>query len=285
MNFHLFDTEKVLNNIINIITKDDKLVPYQHITFNHDIFIDGQKLSKRCAHRARYKCPNCEKECIIRLATLSNKLKKGYRGCKYCFHQPEEQITNPDMINVVSQEYFKKELTFEEFERVKQHIISFQNKFTVENFTYIPIVQRGNEFKSMLYDNTRKVYEEIVGINCKCEQCDNVFKIQFLHELKNQFKILCNECKRIKSFKFGVIHGLIYKNKFEKKFIEMCFQNGIKVENKDGKLYILELDKFYSVQHKKFKTNRMEGVLYSDELVEQINIIKKQINENNIVTS
>lgn len=275
MNFYLFDTEKVLNNIINIITKDDKLVPYQHITFDHDIFIDGQKLSKRCSHRARYKCPNCEKECIIRLATLGNKLKKGYRGCKYCFHHPEEHITNSDMIDTISQEYFKKELTFEEFERVKLHIISFQNKFTLENFIYIPMVQRGNEFKPMLYDNTRKVYEEIVNTNCKCEQCHDVFKIQFLHELKNQFKILCNGCKRIKSFKFGVIHGLIYKNKFEKKFIEMCFQNGIKIENKDGKLYIPDLDKFYSVQHKKFKTNRLEGVLYSDELVEQINIIKK----------
>lgn len=285
MLFHLFDIDKVLNNIIDITTKDGQIVPYKLITFNHDIFIDGQKLSKRSANRVRYVCPNCEKECIIRMATLSSKLKRGYKGCKYCYHYSEEQNINSDVIEMLSQEYFKKELTFEEFERVKKCIVSFQNKFTLENFTYIPMFQRGNEFKSMLYDNIRKVYEDIVSINCKCEQCNNVFKIQFLHELKNKYKILCNECKRIKTFKFGVTSGIVYKNKFEKKFIEMCIQNGIKIENINGKLYVTDVNKFFSVQHKKFKSKRLKGVLYSDELIEQVNIIKKQINENNTRTS
>jgi len=286
MFFHLIETSAVLNNIINITTKDGQTVPYNLITFNHDIFIDGQKLSKRSSNKVRYKCPNCEKECIIRLATLSNKLKRGYKGCKYCYHNSEEQNNiNSDVIEMLSQEYFKKELTFEEFERVKKCIVSFQNKFTLENFTYIPMFQRGNVFKSVLYDEIRKVYEEIVNINCKCEQCDNIFKIQSLHELKNKYKILCNECKRIKTFKFGVTNGIIYKNKFEKKFIEMCIQNGIKIENIDGNLYIPSIGEFFSVQHKKFKSKRLKGVLYSDELIEQVNIIKKQINENNTSAS
>lgn len=79
MLFHLFDIDKVLNNIIDITTKDGQIVPYKLITFNHDIFIDGQKLSKRSANRVRYVCPNCEKECIIRMATLSSKLKEDTR--------------------------------------------------------------------------------------------------------------------------------------------------------------------------------------------------------------
>lgn len=284
MMFHIFDVESVLKNII-CIKNNNQIIPFQYITFQHNIFIDGQKLSKRSSIKVEYNCPNCNNTCITRLTTLSDKLKRGYKGCKYCFHHQEIQEVQPKAIEMISNEYFKKQLTLEEFERIKKHITSFQNKFTLDDFTYIPIMRKGNDYNCFLYDNTRRVYEEVVNLECKCEQCSGIFKVKYLHHLKNQHKIICNLCKRIKTFKFGINHGVFYKNKFEKKFIDMCIVNGIKIENKDGNLYIPDLDKKVVVQHKKFKSMECKDVLYSDELVEQLNIIKKQINENHTCSS
>lgn len=277
MQIEFNNVKKLLDNVVHIKNKNGDIIPYKTITFENILLIDGQKISKRCTYRIVYKCIRCEKMCILRLATFANKIRRGYKGCKYCYTE-HVNICIPNLSEIVSTEYFKKELTCSEFERIKLNIHSIQNKFTsLDNFTFIPIVQYGNIFKPMLYDTERNVYEEIINIIFTCEKCKGLFSCKFLNQIKNNFTILCNECKRIKSLKFGVSHGIIYKTRLEMKFIECAVKNNIELENRDGKLYIKKLDKFVNILHKKFKKKQVPDTIYSDEFKQQIDIIKKQI--------
>lgn len=276
-----FDIDCILKNVIEIKSKTNQIISYNTLSFNHNMYIDGNKISKRCSHRVVYKCPNCNNTCVIRLSTLSDKLKRGYQGCKYCYHDDTKQDNIPNMISYVEQEYFKKELTINEFERIKSNIVSIQNKFTIDELEYIPIKQIGKTVTSLFYDTKRGVYEEGTHIECRCEQCLTTFTIQYLHVLKNQYKILCINCKRRKNLQFGVYKNVIYRTKFEYKFIKMCLDNDIVIINHEEKLYIPSINKCIQVLHKKFKKKNVKSddnnvlIVYSDEMKEQFNIIKK----------
>lgn len=277
-----FDIDCILKNVTEIKSKTNQNISYNTLSFNHNMYIDGKKISKRCSHRVVYKCPNCNNICVIRLSTLSDKLKRGYQGCKYCYHDETKQDNIPNMISYVDKEYFKKELTIDEFERIKDKIVSIQHKFTVDDLEYIPIKQVGKTITSLFYDTKREVYEECTHIDCRCEQCLTTFTIQNLNELKNQYKILCNNCKRIKTLQFGVYKNVIYKTKFEYKFIKLCLDNDIIIVNHEEKLYIPSINKCVQILHKKFKKKcRVKDdnvlIIYSDEMKEQFNIIKKSI--------
>lgn len=274
------DTTKLLNNIIRIVDKTGINIPFIKIEYKNQLLIDGKPVSKRSANRIVYICPRCEKECTIRLTTLGSKIRRGYQGCKYCFTN-HVNIQIPDIQEAISDEYFKKELTKDDFEYIKPHILSVQNhKFTdLTYLEYIPIVQYGNICKSMLYDTKRDVYEDLTNITLICEKCNGQFKIKQLNEYKNNRHIYCKECKRIKSVKVGVIHGVYFKTRFESKFIEMVKQQNIQIENKDGKLYLPQLDRQVVIVHKKFKKKKIPNAIYSDELKQQVDIIKKQIDK------
>lgn len=277
-----YDIDCILKNVIEIKSKTNQIISYNTLSFNHNMYIDGNKISKRCSHRVVYKCPNCSNTCVIRLSTLADKLKRGYQGCKYCYHDTFHQDNIPNMRLYVDKEYFKKELTTDEFERIKDKIVSIQHKFTVDELEYIPIKQVGKTISSLFYDTKRDVYEEGTHIDCRCEQCLTIFTIQHLFELKNQYKILCNDCKRRKTLQFGVYKNVIYKNKFEYKFIKLCLDTfpPITIVNREEKLFIPFINKYVQVLHKKFKKKCGVKdddifVIYSDEMKEQFNIIKK----------
>lgn len=278
MQIEFNNVKQLLDNVTCIKNKNGDIIPYNTITFDNILLIDGQKISKRCTYRIVYICTRCEKTCILRLATFANKIRRGYKGCKYCYTE-HVNICIPDLSEIVSSEYFKKELTDSEFERIRSIIHSIQNKFTnLTNFIYTPIVQYGSVFKPMLYDKERNVYEEIVNIVLTCEKCQGMFSCKYLNQIKNNFTILCNECKKIKSLKFGVLHNIVYKTRLEMKFIDYAIRNGIELETKDGQLYIKKLDKIVNISHKKFKKKQVPNTIYSDEFKQQVDIIKKQIN-------
>jgi hypothetical protein len=93
---------------------------------------------------------------------------------------------------------------------------------------------------------------------------------------------LCNNCKRIKTLQFGVYKNVIYKTKFEYKFIKLCLDNDIIIIIREEKLYIPSINKCVQILHKKFKKKcRVKDdnvlIIYSDEMKEQFNIIKKSI--------
>ncbi len=271
MLFYNTDTDIILKNIICIKDKQDGDVNYSKITFKHTFYLDDEKISKRCTYRVVYTCPRCDKKCTIRLATLGNKLRRGYKGCKYCFH--DERINNniADVTEIVKSEYFKKELTMLEFERIKHCIKLIQNKYPIDHYIYKPIIQYGNEFKSMLYDPEQNVYEEIVDLTMICEKCQGQFAVKYLHLIKNVHHIFCNECKRIKSLKFGTMDNVVYKTKLEMKFIQLCVKVGIQIVNgSDGNLYIPKLNKTVYIVHKKFKKMNIPNAIYSDEMTKQL---------------
>jgi hypothetical protein len=277
MQIEFNNVKEILDKVVCIKNKNGDTIPYNMITFKHVLLIDGQKISKRCTNRIVYVCIRCEKMCILRLATFANKIRRGYKGCKYCYTE-HINICIPNLSEIVSSEYFKKELTESEFNRISSSIHSIQNKFTnLNTFNYIPIVQYGSIFKPMLYDKERNVYEDLVDIVLTCDKCQGIFSCKFLNQIKNNLTILCNECKRIKSLKFGVLHNIIYKTTLEMKFIDYAIKNGIELENKNGQLYITKLDKCVNISHKKFKKKQVPNTIYSDEFKQQIDIIKKQI--------
>ena len=133
-------------------------------------------------------------------------------------------------------DYFNRQLTIEEFDRIREKIISFQNdKFTISNFSYKPVVSINNQTKYNPYflDNERKVLEKPIYLRFRCENCDSLFISRDLFKQKNKLKLLCQDCTLCnKTFKirrtFNIkSQPLTYQSKLELKFIRYCNKNNI----------------------------------------------------------
>jgi hypothetical protein len=274
------DVNALVKSVIRVTTHKNEPVPIEEMGVDNllacNLILNGQRVTKRCSYKVTYTCPMCDKVCITRLCTFANKLKRTYKGCKYCFHSEDKTI--PDLTDNFKAEYFKKELTLEEFERIRTSILSFQHgKFENDPdvFDFAPIVQCGTKFMCMMYDKQRCVHEELIHLTVRCEKCKGTFPVKFLHALKNVWKVYCSECGRIKSLKFGILNGVVYRTKLELKFLQLCEKNKLAVENKDGELYLTDVGRFVFVRHKKFKKMKAPDTIYSDEMPQQIHLLKK----------
>ena len=207
-----------------------------------------------------YECMNCKRLNIVTLNNVSRKFKKNIFNCATCKEYEGLAIKDTKQIKVnllsrlqtnqlefenedddFKKMYFRKHLTIEEFERIRERITSFQHdKFdTLSNFVYFPCVKIPNQtqYNPYLYDKTRDVLEKIIYIHFKCECCECVFFNRDLYIQKNKLKLLCNECNftnnvfNIRSSVNFNNEKLVYKSKVEKKLIDFCNNNGIIITN------------------------------------------------------
>ena len=138
-------------------------------------------------------------------------------------------------------DYFTKHLTKDEFNNIKDKIISIQNdKFTdINKFIYCPTIKIFNQtqFNPYLLDNERKVIEKAIYLKFKCDKCDSIGTYKNLYKFKNKIKLFCNTCLlcnktfKIRSYKNIENQKITYQSKLELKFIKFCNKNNILIEN------------------------------------------------------
>ena len=139
--------------------------------------------------------------------------------------------------------YFKRNMTIEEFNYIRPKIVSIQNGkynlFQNNDLVYYPIVSISNQtrFCPYLYSISRNSLEKIHGLIIKCDNCDSLFKSKDLHSHKNKIKTLCIDCNltnnifKIRSYCNFSNEKILYQSKFELKFIRFCNEHKIYIIN------------------------------------------------------
>lgn len=220
--------------------------------------IDGKEVKKNNSYQVTYVCPNCSRHNIVCLNILTDKINRGINTCNTCnTHMKPEKLLDKlhldaDVFEAYDDDfkniYFRKNLTTDEFERIRNTIVSFQNgKFDMNNFIYYPCVSVSNQqrFSPFVYDIKRDVIEKLMYIKFACEKCGNHFINKDIHVQKNKYKILCQDCSfcnkafKISSTKNCMDQLITYKSKFELKFINFCNENGILINNGPNVKYFI----------------------------------------------
>lgn len=244
-----------------------------------------------------YDCIICNKRNIFRLNNIVRKINRNIKRCIQCVNYCPDKIINQrntlfdtfekkndnniinksididkeqEYIDYSNSEfneedsdfqdmYFSKHLTNEDFNRIKDKIISFQNdKFTnLQNFIYISNARIGNgtKYNPRFYDINHKVFEKPIYVKFKCENCENDFIHRDLYIVKNKYKILCRYCSLCNNtFKIRTFHNILnqqitYLSKLELNFIKkmnnlnILIHNGPKINylfNSKNRKYIVD---------------------------------------------
>jgi hypothetical protein len=137
--------------------------------------------------------------------------------------------------------YFRRNMTIEEFNYLKTKIISVQNDKIIlsDDLIYYPIVSISNQtrFCPYLYSISRNCLEKIHHIKIKCDNCDSHFISRDLHSHKNRIKAHCKDCNftnnvfKIRTYQNLANEKIMYQSKFELKFIRFCNEKKIHVIN------------------------------------------------------
>jgi hypothetical protein len=157
--------------------------------------------------------------------------------------------------------YFLQHLTLEDYNRIKKNIISFCNgKYTdLESYEYWSVYKVNNQmkFSSVLYDKKNDIIFKANQPIIKCDNCTKNWRCKSLESFKNDYKILCPDCKLCnRTFKIRPTKNInneiiMYQSKLELKFIEWCNSNNIIVNNGPNVDYIFNnTNKKYRVDFK-----------------------------------
>lgn len=227
-----------------------------------------------------YKCLVCNRENITALNNITRKINENQTNCQHCKELEEEKRNNHSLVlrNMIQskkskkeatskslslltileklncdsenfykmdddfqENYYKKHLTVEEFERIRNKIISIQSDRIMmsSDYIYYPTVKIANQtmFNPYLYNKNNDVIEKIQYVKFKCENCKDTFINRDLFIQKNKYKIFCQECNftnnvfKLRHFKNCKNENILYQSKFELKFIKFCNENKIVIKN------------------------------------------------------
>ena len=239
------------------------------------IFYQGDLIKKHNNFMCEYTCLNCTRSIIVCLNNITRKLNKGIIMCRICKENDDLKrtkqsefmrmhannictIDNTEKLTLKNKlqndqhdfdqvddefksNYFRKHLTKDEFDRIKDKITSFQHyKFTdLSKFVYYPCVSINNQtrFNPYLYDIERDVIENITYIHFKCECCGDTFFNRDLYIQKNRYKIMCKNCSftnkifKIRTTKNVIGETVRYQSKLELKLIDFCNNHSVVIQN------------------------------------------------------
>ena len=225
----------------------------QHCGINNSITLN---LFTRKLNRNITKCNNCKNQDNIKkenhskwmkinASNLKNKIvikeKKSMKSINDLIDESKEYWKHMD--DDFKEAYTKKHLTNDEYDRIKDKIISINNdKITdIMNYQYIFNYKINNQtlFNPMIVNFDKKLIERIVYIKFKCQNCNSIFVNRDLYIQKNKYKILCKDCSfcnntfKIRNMTNIKNEKVIYQSQFEKKFIIYCNENNILIQNGD----------------------------------------------------
>jgi predicted RNA-binding Zn-ribbon protein involved in translation (DUF1610 family) len=137
--------------------------------------------------------------------------------------------------------YFLYHLSHDDFERVRDKIISINNdKFiNISDWNYFPSYRVYNQsrYTPMLVHKTDGIVEKPLYLKFKCDNCDDVFIHRDIEVIKNQYKILCKTCSFTNKIfclrKYTCKNGLsvMWQSIPERRFIEWCEEHDITIKN------------------------------------------------------
>lgn len=245
------------------------------------LIIDKLPISRNNTYTVKFTCQTCNLEKEITLNLYMRKVNNNTTRCETCKNKNEiknkkqsifmkenassiisgNYITHKTPVKTQSLEkhleisnndwdqefdefknqYFLRNLTFDEFERIRDKIISINNdKFTnVNDWFYIPNYRVYNQtrYTPMLIHNNDRCSEKPLYIKFKCDNCDSLFIHRDLKIVKNQYKILCQTCSltnktfrlRKKILKNG--EHIMWQSIPERRFIDWCESHEIDIKN------------------------------------------------------
>jgi hypothetical protein len=243
----------------------------------YKLIIDSISISRNNTFTVKYKCQNCNLEQEITLNLYVRKINKNIVRCGLCKNkddikckdQSEFMKSNSQNINAGTYEkvkshslhqhldksfldweketddfkekYFLYHLTNDDFERVKNKIISINHdKYTnINEWIYNPIYRIYNQtrYTPMLIHKTDECSEKPLYIKFKCDNCDYEFTHRDLEVIKNKYKLLCQDCTLTNKVfclrKYTLKNGntILWQSIPERRFIEWCEENKLLIKN------------------------------------------------------
>ena len=233
---------------------------------SNNLIIDGVPHRNK-NYKITYKCERCGS---INTILLCKYLVKANVCCCHCKETPEKSEWHSKVMKMkrsgvqyisknkrknkeynfdeetegFKKEYYKKFLTVDEFNTIKNHIYSI-NGVIVENkdITFLPHekVNNGMKYRQMVVINGEKI--SFQKIKLKCAFCGNIFSVT--RKLKERLKNNNFDCKDCylnnKVFKIKKINdNLTYQGKEEFNFINSCIERKINITNGPKIKYLFE---------------------------------------------
>lgn len=240
------------------------------------ISCNGRDLTKCSNFRVFYKCITCDAETSVKINLFYRKLIKNLKGCCCCCNYDiskrtiqrstwtekaqgltkdrllTSKLTCSDLIQQslfefekhdsdFQDNYFRKFLTKDEFERIKKKIVTVNGipAIDLNVITYEPIVKVNNQYKfyPALYDTKADKLLKIHQLKMECECCNTVFPAKSLEVHKNKYKVLCSCCSfvnntfKIRKYKLKNHSTINYKSKIELNFIKHLEKLDVNVVN------------------------------------------------------
>lgn len=249
----------------------------------YKIELNGKVLSRNNPYKICYECIICGCENLVNLDNIARKINRNRRCCKHCQNSIDEKraaqsefmtgknireyskpqkiykrdIRGHDLITLSREKfsemdddfvetYFRKHLTEEEYNRIKDKILSFQHgKMKSEDYEYYPYICVWNQsvFSPKLFNKEKAVFETPSYVEFRCELCGKSFVNRDLYIQKNKLKIYCQDCGfcnrtfKIRSTQNYIGEKITYQSKYELKFIKFCNQHKIRVLDGPTLLY------------------------------------------------
>jgi predicted RNA-binding Zn-ribbon protein involved in translation (DUF1610 family) len=233
--------------------------------------IDDKEISRNNSYCVQYTCDTCSLSSIITLNLYMRKMNKNGKYCQNCRNYQEEkilkqtetlrrtleegkhkkEITLQDKIDnslqywdnedeEFKEKYNLKYITNEEFECIKNKIISVNNGANILNndwkYMYNFRINNQTKYNPMIINLKENIVCPIHYVKFECENCGEHFINRDLYIQKNRIKIMCKNCTfcnktyKVKTLKvFNEI--LKYNSNYEKRFILWCKEKGIPIKN------------------------------------------------------
>ena len=269
--------EKINNDEIKVLKVINKYSNTKKPIYK--FFIREKEISRNNSFVVKYKCISCKIINTITLNLFLRKIHKKILNCNICKNSDENkrleqsllmlkkynsdiQYVRKEKVKIKSfnlnelielskkkweemdedfkEKYYLKHLSLDEFDRIKDKIISINNDkiMNLDSFRYIPnfILFNQTQFNPVLINESENRYEKIIYIKYKCENCSNFFVNRDLYIQKNRIKIFCKDCNftnktfKIRKLKIDDI-DINYQSNYEKHFIIWCKEKKIKISN------------------------------------------------------
>lgn len=222
------------------------------------LFVDGTEYHKNKKMYVEYIC-----ECgTLNKILLKRFLTKKSFKCRSCKEQDEAKRTHhsrvlmgiekkkqktpaknffEDETDDFKKKYFETHLTVDEFNKCKKYIYSVNNVIVKKDVVFLPHVHCNNQqkYSQAIILNGEQI--PFKNIKLKCPLCGEIFSITRLLKhrvLSNNF--VCKTCyfnnKTFAMKKFD--ENLTFQSQLELKFIELCINNNIKIQNGEKIKYI-----------------------------------------------
>ena len=279
----------------------------------YHLVIKDEVIKRKNKFIVSFNCITCGRENIIALNNLISKINRNIQACPSCINNfanmankiIQDKNAFEEQDESIQKKYMAKILKTEDYKRLSNCIVSFQNdKFkNMHDMIYVPYFrtsQNMTSFENVFYDRTRDVIEKAINFTCRCNHCEVLFSCKNLHVYRSQPTILCKACNTTFSTKKTKTEASVcFRTKMQHKFIKYCNNKKISIQNgpsvsfrkSDGEqttsniaFYLPDLNTLVDVYgNKEYTDNNSTQLNAIHEYARQNNMIYDVINPKNYV--